>query len=183
VTDGVSNLLDEVDCTGPGDLAGDHSGSVAATTVQVAIFDFSGRKLIRGQLEDLADQGCDVTVIYAEMSYGTLSALYDYPNLHLMQVDDQTYPLAAGGTGDVFVHDKYVLVSGGLQTGSGTEPNQNLVLTGSQNFTQHGLHYNDEATISLQQTMTSQSPQTVFGQYENNWNHLVQVAEQISPSP
>jgi phosphatidylserine/phosphatidylglycerophosphate/cardiolipin synthase-like enzyme len=181
-TDNVGDLLSNVGCGNPGSVAGDHSGATAKTTVQVAMYDFGNRQIIRNKLESLADRGCEVSIVYAEMTDGTLKSFEKHPDITLMQIDDLAYPFPDGsGTGYIFVHDKYLLVSGAIQTSTGTERDQNLVLTGSQNFTEHGLHFNDESTLSLQQPATNQSTQTVFGQYEGDWTRLVQVAAQVTP--
>ena len=45
----------------------------------------------------------------------------------------------------VFLHSKYTLISGGF----GDQRNQNIVVTGSENWNAPGLHNNDESMVQI----------------------------------
>jgi hypothetical protein len=181
-TDTTANLLDKVSCSSPGNFAGDHSGAQARTTVQIAMYAYNSRPRITSQLEALEKQGCEVQVLYTNMSAATLSALQT-AGIQPLQLSDDTYEYPDGsGTIRVFIHDKYVLISGAITTGARTLSNQDILLTGSENFTQPAIHQNDEQTMAVQQTATAATGTTpLYDDYEANWTHIASVIAALPP--
>jgi hypothetical protein len=180
-TDSVANLLNSVDCSNPGDSAGVHTDGTGHTSIRIAMSAFNKRPLVKEALESLADQGCDIGVVYTKMSDNTMTGLTAH-NITPMQLNDGAFSYTDGsGTGLIFVHDKYLLISGGLKVGGQTQTNQDVVLTGSANFTQRSLHRNDEASIAYQQTATS-GGNPIFDAYAANWDHLAAIVASIPPS-
>jgi hypothetical protein len=178
VTDSVAKLLMTVQCATPGKYAGTHAGGTAQTKVRIAMFSYANRPAVTTALENLQAAGCDLQVIYAEMSAKTLSQLQAH-GIQPIHLDDTTYPFPDGSTGRVFVHDKYLLISGGLRLSGQTVTNQNLVQTGSQNFTQKGVHYNDEATVTYRQTAGATATTPVYDAFQADWDHLAAIAASI----
>lgn len=188
-TDATFATLKTVDCAAdPGDFAGDHSGTVPRTVVQVAMYAFNNRQLVAAQLVALANAGCEVQVLYTNMGSKTLKTLsaplpdQTAPPIELFQLSDNDFRYPDGTTARVFIHDKYVLISGAVDRGSGqtVTANQRILLTGSQNLTQVGLHENDEQTMQLQQTATAATGTTpIFDLYEADWTHIHLVLEAL----
>lgn len=180
-TDSVAKLLNSVDCTNPGNNAGTHTNGSGRTSIRIAMSAFNKRPLVKDALESLADQGCDIGVVYTKMSANTMTGLTAH-NITPMQLNDGAFTYTDGsGTGLIFVHDKYLLISGGLKVGGQTMTNQDVVVTGSANFTQRSLHRNDEASITYQQTATG-SNVPIFDAYAANWDHLAAIVASIPPT-
>jgi hypothetical protein len=179
-TDPVVKLLSRVDCTNPGANAGAPTGTGRQTTVRLAMFKFAKRDSVTTALKQLEAAGCDVQIIYSSMSNSTLSDLQS-AGIQPVQLDDDNFPYSDGsGTGRVFVHDKYLLISGGLRASGTTQVNQDLVDTGSPNLTQKSLHFNDEAFVEYQQTASAGAVPRIYGDYLANWEHLLAVAQSVT---
>jgi hypothetical protein len=180
-TDTVAKLLGNVNCTKPGKHGGAATSTGRQTVIRMAMFNYSKRPAVTAALTQLESSGCDVQIIYSVMTNATLSAL-QAAGINPVQLDDDEYPYTDGsGTGPVFVHDKYLLISGGLSASGHNVTNQDVVQTGSPNLTQKALHFNDEALVTYQQTAGSQPP-AVYGSYVANWNHLAAIAASIPPA-
>jgi hypothetical protein len=164
-TDTTADILDSVSCLAPGAFAGDHKGNNASTTIHIAMYNYTSRPRITKQLKVLGEQGCEVQILYSKMSPNTLSGL-KRAGVKPLQLTD-----------GVFIHDKYMLISGGVDPPTGpSTTNQNILVTGSENFTQAGLHDNDEQTMEVQQTATAASGTTpLYDAYEADWSHLATV--------
>jgi phosphatidylserine/phosphatidylglycerophosphate/cardiolipin synthase-like enzyme len=109
------------------------------------------------------------------MSKSTRSALSD-GGLTLMQLDASSYPLPDGSLDRIFVHDKYLLISGAYRDNNTVIRNQKIIQTGSQNLTQVGLHHNDDQVVQLRQTATAAASSTaLYNSYATNWQNLVAV--------
>lgn len=179
-TDTTAGLLKSVKCSQPGSYAGESHGGGRRTTVRLAVYSFQKRNLVATRLADLAKAGCDVQVIYTSMLKATMATL-KAAGISPVQFKDSSYPLADGTTGPIFLHDKYLLISGAIASSSGTSRNQDIVQTGSQNLTQLGLHHNDEQIMRVEQTATSDASSTaLFNAYDANWSHLLDIARGIS---
>jgi phosphatidylserine/phosphatidylglycerophosphate/cardiolipin synthase-like enzyme len=180
-TDSTANLLDGVSCTAPGSHAGDHTRAVARTTVQIAMYTYNSRPRITSRLATLARSGCEVHVLYTMMSEATASAL-DAADVKTRKLSDNDYEYSDGsGSGRVFIHDKYLLISGAYRSGTTTVANQDIVLTGSENFTQAALHQNDDMQVEIRQTATAAASTTaLFSAYQSNWGHIAAVIAAIS---
>lgn len=175
-TDATAALLQHVSCAKPGAYAGDHSGT-PRTTVRIAVYSFGTRRLVTNRLTALAAAGCEVEVIYTRMPQSTYDALVA-GGITPVQLDDSSYLMPDGTTTRIFVHDKYLLISGAMTDGGTIVRNQDIVQTGSQNLTQVGLHHNDDEVIRVQQTATSDASGTaLFSAYDADWQHLLAVAQ------
>jgi hypothetical protein len=180
-TDTVAKLLNTVNCTAPGKNAGAPTPTGRQTVIRMAMFNYSKRPAVTAALTQLEAAGCDVQIIYSVMTAATMSSL-QAAGINPTQLDDDEYPYTDGsGTGPVFVHDKYLLISGGLTALGHNVTNQDVVQTGSPNLTQKALHFNDEALISFQRTAGAQAP-AVYASYVANWNHLASIAASIPPA-
>jgi hypothetical protein len=181
-TDSTADLLDTVDCTAPGGFGGDHGDNPPRTTVQIAMYSFHSRPRVTDQLEALASQGCEVQVMYTEISAAPLANL-QAAGVQPLQLSDDDYPFADGTTGRVYIHNKYILISGGVRSSTGQiSSNQTIVRTGSQNLTQVGLHENDEETMQIQQTATAATGTTpIFDAYQANFTRIVSVISALPP--
>jgi hypothetical protein len=172
--DSVAKLLSRVDCTDPGPYAGAPTGTGRQTTVRLAMFNFSTRPAVTA--------GCDVQIIYASMTRATRSDL-ESAGIHPVQLNDDNFTYSGtGGVGRVFVHDKYLLISGGLRVSGTNHENQDLVDTGSPNLTQKSLHFNDEAFTEYQETASAGADPGIYGAYLGNWEHLAAVAASSTPA-
>jgi hypothetical protein len=181
-TDSVARLLDTVRCTAPGKYAGTHSGRTPQTKVRLAMYSFQTRPAVTAALDALQAAGCDVKLIYAGMSKQTMNDLHAH-GIDMTQLNEDAFPYTDGsGSGRVFVHDKYLLISGRLDMSGKTLANQTLVQTGSPNLTQNGLHFNDEAGVVYRQAATATGTTPVYAAYESNWDHLAAIAASIPPA-
>jgi phosphatidylserine/phosphatidylglycerophosphate/cardiolipin synthase-like enzyme len=182
----VAQTLGKVSCANPGSNAGSSDTPVSSTVVRAAMYGYTQRHQITNQLTNLAAHGCEVQVVYAKIGSGVLSQL-TAAGVDAVQLSSSamTYTGAEGGAGKIFVHDKYFLVSGALADGAAgaVEPNQNLVVTGSQNWTENGLHDNDEADAAVLQTSTGPGSTPVYDAYAANWDWLRQLAAASAGAP
>jgi phosphatidylserine/phosphatidylglycerophosphate/cardiolipin synthase-like enzyme len=174
-TDETAELLKTVSCTYPGQVAGDHSHRTAHTTVRIAVYSYSARDLVTQRLVALSRAGCEVQVAYTDMSKATKSKLAA-GGVSTMRLSDSTYPLPGGTTGRIFIHDKYLLISGAIKSGGSVVRDQDVLQTGSQNLTQVGLHHNDDEIVRIRTTASERAADTsLFNAYSANWNHLIDV--------
>jgi hypothetical protein len=183
-TDTMAKLLQTVTCDSPGALAGTHTDGTAHTSIRIAMFAYGGRDALTAAIDGLADAGCDIKIVYSSIDTGTLADLQSH-GVSTAELNDATYSFPSGGSGPIFVHDKYVLISGRIGAGTATKANQDLVLAGSPNFTQKSLHSNDEAGVSYLQSATSDPDSVaIFNAYTANWSHLATIAASIPvPAP
>jgi hypothetical protein len=171
-SDAIADLLSHVSCAAPGRHAGNHSGGTPRTTVRIAVYSYGLRDLVTSRLARLARAGCDVQVIYTSMAGATRTALINN-GISPMKLSDSTYPLPGGRTGRIFVHDKYLLISGAMTEAGHVIRNQDIVQTGSENLTELGLHHNDDQTIRIQRTATGDpSDVALYTAYRANWSRL-----------
>jgi hypothetical protein len=180
-TDTTADLLDDVHCSSPGKYAGEHGDGSARTVVQIAVLSFNSRNRVTAQLQALAGKGCIVQVIYANMKASTMSNLKS-AGIEPLPINDYNYVFPNGSTGRVFVHDKYLLISGAFGTHGAVAKDQDIVVTGSENLTQLSLHDNDEQVTEVQETATAPVGSTpIFDAYEANYVRLAVVAIGLPP--
>jgi hypothetical protein len=173
-TDPVANILSNVRCSKPGLRAGGHDVKVPRSIVRIAMFDFQDRGQITNQLVRLSNAGCLVEVIYDSMDAGTESALAG-AKIQLRPLVDNAFVDASGVTRCVYVHDKFLLISGayGSSGGKRAVPDQKIVVTGSENYLQTALHHNDEIMAKIAQTATASPVSTpIFTSYNKEWLYL-----------
>ncbi|MBV9485362.1 MAG: hypothetical protein JO246_04835 [Frankiaceae bacterium] len=157
--DTVANLLSEVtNCTDPGATPSYRRVRHALghmtrgrTLIQIAMYQFHDRPQITRQLQRLIRVGCDVQLVYSETDVETFRQLAPLqgPTFRMWQgirpeFHNPDFPVVPRC---LFVHSKYLLVSGAI----GGKQNQNLVLTGSENWNAQGLHRNDESMIAIRE--------------------------------
>jgi phosphatidylserine/phosphatidylglycerophosphate/cardiolipin synthase-like enzyme len=123
----------------------------ARTLIQIAMYQFHDRPQITRQLQRLIGEGCDVQLVYSETDVDTFQQLAPLqgPSFRMWQgvrpdVHNPDFPVVPRC---VFVHSKYLLVSGSVDG----QPNQNLVVTGSENWNAPGLHRNDESMVAIRE--------------------------------
>ncbi len=178
-TDETAELLRDVSCTRPGRFAGSRHGATARTMVRIAMYSFGSRTLVTNRLVALATAGCDVQVVYTRMPTATRTTLVA-GGITPVRLSDSAYPLPDGSTTRIFVHDKYLLISGAYNDGGTIARNQDIVQTGSQNLTQVGLHHNDDQVLQLRQTAIRGGGTTsVFSAYATNWGQLLSLAKAV----
>jgi hypothetical protein len=155
--DSVASVLSQVtDCWNPGVNPGyarvpdalDHMPP-DRTLIQIAMYLIHDRPQIIRQLQRLVLDGCDVQLVYSRTDLDTYRQLAPLqgPNFRMWQsvrpdVANPSWPIDARC---VFLHSKYTLISGSING----RPNQNLVLTGSENWTSQSLHNNDESMVQI----------------------------------
>lgn len=178
-TDRPAQLLRTVDCADPGTLAGTHDATGGRTSIRIAMFTFGNRPQVMNALVALASAGCDIQVIYGSMTADDMTALTGagIQPVHLNVTD---FPFPDGTTGPVFAHDKFMLISGGVISGSQTLTDQDILQVGSPNFTQKALHRNDEASITYQQSVAAADEPVIFAAYASDFAHLGVVASETT---
>jgi hypothetical protein len=179
-TDTVAQTLGSVDCGKPGKWAGVHDDGPTRSLIRIAMFSYGDRQAVTAALTALAADGCDVGVVYGSIDPAARSAL-KAAGVTLARLNVATFPYSDGtGSGPVFVHDKYLLISGGLETTTGTDKNQTVVVTGSPNLTQSALHNDDEAGVTYQEPITADlASAPVYRAYAAHWDHLAAIAAAI----
>ncbi|GAA4609045.1 hypothetical protein GCM10023195_36070 [Actinoallomurus liliacearum] len=150
-TDTLYALLGRVGCAG-------------GTSVRVTTFNLS-RTDVAERLWSLSHQGCDVRVIYTNLSDRAREILEqdggpDLLSSHYMYDDDET-----GDEVDAFAHSKYVLING---TYAGRP--RKVVITGSPNYTEPALRHNDETMITIEGA-------DIYGAYQGNFTRLWNAAQ------
>ena len=143
--DPMYGILGNIRCTG---LAAGY-GSAGRTTIRIAMYQWS---ILRVRLAEriwaLDDQGCKVTIMFdpTRVDPGVLRALMKKGGRH---GGPAIVPAATdedeNGIVDQMVHDKYVLINGSYAGDTSAK----VVFTGSANWTNNALHYNDEYMLRI----------------------------------
>lgn len=143
--DPVYGILGNIRCTG---LAPGY-GSGGRTTIKIAMYQWS---ILRVRLAEriwaLDDQGCKVTIMFdpTRVDPGVLGALmkkggrHGGPTIVPAATDENEDSVV-----DQMVHDKYMLING-VYAG---DTSAKVVFTGSANWTNNALHYNDEFMLRI----------------------------------
>jgi len=142
-SDTYYGILGHITCSG----AASGYGKDGKTVVSVASYQWSWYRLYLAQrLWNLDNAGCDVRVVYSAQNTDAkvMAALKKtggkYGGIKMHNADQDGPELD-----DKYSHNKYVLVSGVY----GGNRSSKLVFTGSANFTQTALRYNNEVIVKL----------------------------------
>ncbi|NEC87438.1 phospholipase D-like domain-containing protein [Streptomyces sp. SID12501] len=145
----ILDILNNVDCSAGG-------------SVHMAMYDIKDTAVAQ-KLKSLDDAGCTVHAVYTDQgasddtTISALSACGPHNGVAVYRFD-KTAPPAA------MLHSKYLLVNAGYE-----DSVQQIVWTGSVNYTSQSLHANDEALLKYSGTPT------VFDAYESNNTTLEQL--------
>lgn len=156
--DTVVSILNNIDsCTYTG-----ADGQDRPTRVQVGMFKIT-RQAVADKLADLAVQGCDVRVVYAESDAGTWDALHAPDGslaVRCHNFDDDGDP----ATSREYIHSKFLLIEGAYYGKV-----DKIAWTGSHNYTGPALTENDEALLKV-------NDDTVHDVYAGQLTKLFQAA-------
>lgn len=164
--DPMYGILNNIRCTG---LASGY-GSGGRTTIRIAMYQWS---ILRVRLADkiwaLDNQGCKVTIMFdpTRVDPGVLRSLtkpggrYGGPTIVPAATDDDD-----NGVVDKMIHDKYMLVDGSYAG----DTSARVVFTGSANWTNNALHYNDEFMLRIWDN-------AVFASFRKHWDKVREFAK------
>ncbi|GAA4633960.1 hypothetical protein GCM10023196_073590 [Actinoallomurus vinaceus] len=141
-----------------------HVGCARGTAVLVTTFNLS-RTAVAERLWSLSHQGCDVRVIYTNLSQRAREILQQDGGPQLLSSHYLYFDPDTGDEVDAFAHSKYVLIDG---TYAGRT--RKVVITGSPNYTEPALRHNDETMITIEGA-------DIYGAYQRNFARLWQAAQ------
>ncbi len=127
----------------------------SATSIQVGMSDWSDSRIsILNKLEELVSQGANVEIITKTSNKGPkiLTGLKD--------IQDQGAYVKIYNTSQINIHMKVMLINGSFKNG-----NHNMVITGTQNFTNNAIWNNNETSIIL-------TDHAFFPKYEEYFSQL-----------
>lgn len=165
--DTVYGILSNVSCSG---AAAGYGTAGHHTVIKVAMFQWTKYRLrLATKLWSLDDAGCSVEIIYtgSETDPEVIEALSKPggrnggPTLHNASKD-----INGDGQVDYYVHDKYLTVDGNYAGNTRTK----AVFTGSANFANNALHYNNEILLKVQDN-------AVYADYLSQFGRLVTFAD------
>lgn len=137
------------------------------TSLHVSMFRWNRiwGKRIAQKLVGLADNGCELDIVYGAPS----RELRLYLTKHARRSGriglwDSRYDRNGDGAVDLRVHHKYLLINGRY----GSDSSAHRVTTGSQNWGA-SLRTSDENTITVRS-------QSAYADYLNNWRHIVSTS-------
>lgn len=166
-SDTMYNVLRNVNCTNvaPG------YGANGRTVVRIAAYKWTAlRAELAQQTTALKKAGCDVEVIY---SGDTVEKKIAY------ELQKQKVPVYDGrldrdndGELDLYIHSKYILISGGYAG----KNNVKAVYTGSQNFSRNSLRESNETNIRIQLDHVYDQFNANFNYIKTNWTKRVTIA-------
>lgn len=145
-----------------------HVGCAARTSVHMTTF-FLTRVDVARRLWSLARQGCDVRIIYTNLSRAARRILTRAGGPHLLGSHYGYLNMDTARAVEAYVHSKYVAIGG---TYAGHE--RRLVITGSPNATRPGLRANDEAMLRIEDAET-------YDAYAGNFARLWRIATDRIP--
>jgi phosphatidylserine/phosphatidylglycerophosphate/cardiolipin synthase-like enzyme len=150
-TDTVQNILDNVTCTG---TAAGYGTAKGRTIIKVAMFQWTQYRVnLARKLWNLDNAGCNVEIIYSkvETDQAVIDALrkpggaFGGP-----VVRDGSKDVDGNGTNDLYVHHKYFIIDGNYAG----DRSSRLVFTGSANFANNALRYNNEIILKVNEAAT-----------------------------
>ncbi len=141
-SDTIVNVLDNVVCG---------TNANALTRIRVGVLKF-GRTAIANKLVALKNQGCRVYVVFEDFDGSSVGSIISG------KLNGIKRCAAANNT----VHSKYMTIETGSGSYAGTT-GQKLVFTGSHNYHNNSLRYNDETLLRI-------TGATTYQQYENNFD-------------
>ncbi|HST86588.1 MAG TPA: phospholipase D-like domain-containing protein [Kineosporiaceae bacterium] len=148
-SDTIYSILSNVSCSG---AASGHGTPTHHTIIKIAMFQWTQYRVnLAKKLWALDDAGCDVEIVFtgSETAGQVVSELtrpggrYGGPVLHNGARD-----MNGDAAADFYVHDKYLLVEGNYAGDTSTR----AVFTGSANFANNALHYNNEILLRVLDT-------------------------------
>lgn len=164
--DPVYGILGNIRCTGvaPG------YGSGGRTTIKIAMYQWSILRVrLAERIWSLDNQGCKVTIMFdpTRVDPGILAALmkkggrYGGPTIVPAATDENEDSVV-----DQMVHDKYMLING-VYAG---DTSAKVVFTGSANWTNNALHYNDEFMLRIWDS-------GVYNAFSTHWDKVRKFAK------
>jgi phosphatidylserine/phosphatidylglycerophosphate/cardiolipin synthase-like enzyme len=145
-SDTIYSILSNVACAG---AAPGYGTPAHRTIIKIAMFQWTQYRVnLAKKLWALDDAGCDVEIVFtgSETAGRVLSELtrpggrHGGPVLHNGARD-----VDGDAAADFYVHDKYLLVEGNYAGDSSTR----AVFTGSGNFANNAVHYNNEILLRV----------------------------------
>ncbi|GAA0953351.1 phospholipase D-like domain-containing protein [Actinocorallia libanotica] len=141
-SDTIVNVLDNVKCGTDPD---------ALTRIRVAVLKF-GRTAIAEKLVALKKQGCRVYVVFEDFDGSSVGGI----------ISGKLSGIKRCAADDLTVHSKYMTIESGSGSYAGTS-GLKLVFTGSHNYHDNSLRYNDETVLRV-------TGATTYQQYEDNFD-------------
>ncbi len=163
-TDPVMKDLEKVSCTG----ADTRSGK---TSIHVSMFYWDGERgqWIRDRLLELAEQGCEVSIVYGAPAAIIAPRLKNFAMDGIITLFDSRVHTDDDGVVDQRVHSKYMIIRGNYNGDTSAKQ----VFTGSQNWVGGSLTRSDEVLLSIKSD-------AAYAQYLQNWKDVTRVgARQI----
>lgn len=145
-----------------------HVGCAAGTSIHMTTFSLTRTDVAR-RLWSLAQQGCDVRVIYTNLGRGARRILTRHGGPRLLGSHYSYLDLGAAESVEAYVHSKYVAIAG---TYAGRD--RRIVITGSPNTTRPGLRANDETMLQIEGA-------AVYDAYAGNFARLWRTATDRMP--
>jgi phosphatidylserine/phosphatidylglycerophosphate/cardiolipin synthase-like enzyme len=164
--DPMYGILGNIRCTG---LAAGY-GSSGRTTIKIAMYQWSILRVrLADRIWDLDDRGCKVTIMFdpTRVDPGVLRALTrpggrnGGPAIVPAATDEDE-----NGVVDKMVHDKYMLINGSYAG----DTSARIVFTGSANWTNNALHYNDEFMLRIWDS-------SVYYSFLKHWDKVREFAK------
>ncbi len=158
-------ILGNIRCTGM--AAG--FGSGGRTVIRIAMYQWSILRVrLAERIWSLDDRGCKVTIMFdpTRVDPGVLRALTRSGGRHGgVTIVPAATDEDENGIVDQMVHDKYMLVNG-VYAG---DTSAKVVFTGSANWTNNALHYNDEYMLRIWDS-------AVYNAYASHWDKVRKFA-------
>jgi phosphatidylserine/phosphatidylglycerophosphate/cardiolipin synthase-like enzyme len=168
--DTMWGIFQNIRCTG----VATGYGSSGYTTIRLAMYQWSVLRIrLAERIWDLDDQGCKVTIMFdpTRVDSQVLATLtkrggrHGGPTIVPAATDDDD-----NGVVDQMIHDKYWLING-VYAG---DTSAKVVFTGSANWTNNSLHYNDEYLLRIWDN-------AVFKKYSDHWDKVRAFAKDSIP--
>lgn len=138
--DTVSNTLNNVDC----------GSEDETTTIRVGMW-YVNRSAVAEKLAGLADESCEIKIVYTTISDKAESLLDSASNVAMRALPESQ---------EFSIHSKYYLIDGTYR-----DTARKVVFTGSHNLTNGALHKNDEALLRLYSD-------EIYDQYRANFDRI-----------
>ena len=137
--------------------------SFGRTQVHVSQFYWADDRgiYLADKIVDLAQAGCNVSVIHAAAGGEVISKLRDAARRHQLTLYDSRWDFNRNGEHEIRTHEKYVLVKGQF----GGDESAHMVMTGTQNWGKGSLTSGDDNTLNIALVSAWQD-------YIQNWNDV-----------
>jgi hypothetical protein len=139
------------------------TSALGRTQVHVSMFYWAKHRgeYLATKLLNLANNGCDVNIIYGAPSVAIAERLRNAARANRIDLFDSRWDFNNDGYNEIRTHAKYVLVKG---TYAG-DRSARVVMTGSQNWVAGSLSRGDESTLNVKLN-------SAYAQYIKNWNTI-----------